>query len=173
MADTPTMAPALTRARDEQGRSYVATDPSVRFAAAYRESESGCWEWQHSLDRKGYGRFRARDGRSCMAHRWAYSTMRHPIPATLVLDHLCRNPRCVNPWHLEAVSSRTNTLRGVGTVAAINSGKRLCPRGHLLSRTVEQGMARRRCKECQRAAVRDCMRRRRARSTPSTRASNG
>ena len=32
----------------------------------------------------------------------------------MVRDHLCRNTACVNPAHLEIVTSRENTLGGIG-----------------------------------------------------------
>jgi hypothetical protein len=35
----------------------------------------------------------------------------------MVLDHLCRNRWCVNPWHLELVEFRENILRGNGAAA--------------------------------------------------------
>lgn len=34
-----------------------------------------------------------------------------PIPAGLVIDHLCNNRRCVNPEHLEAVTTGQNNQR--------------------------------------------------------------
>jgi hypothetical protein len=34
-----------------------------------------------------------------------------PIPARLHIDHLCRVRRCVNPAHLDAVTSKENTHR--------------------------------------------------------------
>lgn len=35
-----------------------------------------------------------------------------PVPAPLEIDHLCRNPACCNPAHLEAVTRSVNALRG-------------------------------------------------------------
>lgn len=73
-----------------------------------------CWIWQASASSNGYGRF-GMPGKACgyvLAHRWAYESLRVEIPAGLVLDHLCRNTLCVNPWHLEPVTKQVNALRG-------------------------------------------------------------
>lgn len=69
---------------------------------------TGCWEWQGYRIR-GYGTFHY--GGPKMAHRVAYELLVGPIPEGLQLDHLCRNPPCVNPAHLEPVTPRENVLR--------------------------------------------------------------
>lgn len=54
------------------------------------------------------------DHRRCRvtsAHRFAYELMRADIPEGLQIDHLCSNPPCVNPWHLEPVTVRENVRR--------------------------------------------------------------
>lgn len=68
-----------------------------------------CWEWQGSKKAAGYGYFRYPDGK--YAHRFSYETFVGPIPEGLHLDHLCRNPPCVKPDHLEAVTMALNIQR--------------------------------------------------------------
>ena len=70
-----------------------------------------CWEW---AGRKpdGYGRF-AIDSWPFLAHRIAYELAIGDIPPGLVLDHLCRNPACVRPEHLEPVTQAENVRRGL------------------------------------------------------------
>jgi len=46
------------------------------------------------------------------AHRLSWVLSRGEIPEGLTLDHLCRNRACINPDHLEVVSTRINILRG-------------------------------------------------------------
>lgn len=90
--------------------------------------DTGCWEFRGYKDACGYGRMMA-DGKSHPAHRVAYEIMVGPIPEGLELDHLCRNPACCNPSHLDPVTHRTNLMRGNGACAR-NARKTHCPKGH-------------------------------------------
>ena len=72
---------------------------------------AACWEWRGALFPNGYGCF-SLDGQSIGAHRFSYELAFGPIPSTLCLDHLCRNKKCVNPAHLEAVTVVENVRRG-------------------------------------------------------------
>lgn len=72
------------------------------------------------------------NGKTFYAHRVSYMLAKGPISKGLEPDHLCRNPSCVNPGHLEVVTHRDNVLRGKA-VTAINSRKDFCLRGHPLS----------------------------------------
>jgi hypothetical protein len=67
---------------------------------------SGCWLWRR-FSWKGYGVYKGKQ-----AHRVLYEQLVGPIPAGLVLDHLCHRTLCVNPTHLEPVTSQINTHRG-------------------------------------------------------------
>jgi len=110
----------------------------------------GCWLWTGSAS-NGYGRFWA-NGKTQYAHRFAYQSVVGPIPAEKVLDHLCRTPLCVNPAHLEVVTRRENTFRGV-TEATKNAKKTHCPNGHeytVENTYVYSGDKKRRCRECRR-----------------------
>lgn len=70
-----------------------------------------CWCWLGRLNRNGYARGRW-EGREPVMHRVTYELLIGPIPAGLILDHLCKVRRCINPEHLEPVTHRVNTLRG-------------------------------------------------------------
>lgn len=93
-----------------------------------RDPKTGCDEWMGYLLR-GYARIKREDGTAAFAHRVAYEMAKGPIPAGLKIDHLCRNTRCCNPDHLEAVTDRENILRGDG-VAALASRRTHCPQEH-------------------------------------------
>lgn len=99
---------------------------------------SGCLEWSGALNRDGYGSLKLRiDDRwvNCFAHRVAWVLAGYDLTPGLQLDHLCRNPRCVNVEHLDQVTSRINTSRSTNPVApairARLAGR--CLNGHLLS----------------------------------------
>ncbi len=94
---------------------------------------SGCWLWTATVNNQGYGMF-GLAGSMVLAHRWAYEDMVGPIPEGLVIDHLCRVKPCVNPAHLETVTQRVNSQRGiVGGRSGPNNANRLkthCPQDH-------------------------------------------
>lgn len=46
-----------------------------------------------------------------------YRSLVGEIPEGYVLDHRCRVRACCNPAHLELVTVRVNTLRGLGPTA--------------------------------------------------------
>lgn len=91
-------------------------------------TESGCWLWDGLVDPKGYGRAYV-NGKTHAVHRFVYEHYRGPIPPGLQIDHLCRVRCCVNPDHLEPVTSEVNTKRGIGPTA-LNTVKTHCPHGH-------------------------------------------
>lgn len=100
----------------------------------------------------GYGRLR-RSGHLVLAHRVAYEAQRGAVPEGLTLDHICRVRHCVNPDHLQPVSTRVNILRGIA-IPAINARKSHCQHGHPFTpeNTVwEAAGRRRRCRACKRA----------------------
>lgn len=130
----------------------------------YVERTETCWIWRGTLGHDGYGRLSGENGRSIHVHRYAYERFVGPIPAALPLDHLCRKRACCRPDHLEAVSHKTNILRGVGG-GAINARKTHCKHGHLLDGEnlyLEHG--KRRCIACQRRRQREWQQRQPVRS---------
>lgn len=94
----------------------------------FPEDQDGCWTWKAYVDRDGYGTFYVGhvNGKriDMKAHRFSYELFRDKVPNGLVIDHLCRNTSCVNPFHLEPVTSLENLLRS----PFINSDH--CRRGH-------------------------------------------
>lgn len=93
-----------------------------RFLSKFQPGgENSCWEWQGTMYPNGYGMFAlarqgAKNARYALAHRYSYEHFVGQIPGGLVLDHLCRNRGCVNPAHLEPVTTRENLRRGEGFV---------------------------------------------------------
>lgn len=110
------------------------------------EPMSGCQLWM------GYGNGNTAYGRvyylgvAYLAHRASYELSIGPIPPGLVIDHLCRNPACINPRHLEPVTSQTNTKRGLA------GNMTHCKRGHELAgeNLIRTKTGNRRCWTCTR-----------------------
>jgi hypothetical protein len=143
-----------------------------------------CWNWNGALMKTGYGMiglgWPEHGSKPRMAHRVAYELFVGPIPEGLQLDHLCHNPRCVNPAHLEAVTCAINLSRRIlkPRIPKIqrdarvklphhNARKTHCPQGHeysdrnTLTRTCG-GRINRVCRACSR--IRTAERKRRLHS---------
>lgn len=107
--------------------------------------DTGCWEWQRSTFKDGYGQFSTAittgSGRkNWYAHRYAYVHLVGPVPDGLDLDHQCHNRdpncaggqecahrRCVYPIaHVEPATVQQNLGRSRHTLNSINLAKTCC-----------------------------------------------
>lgn len=119
--------------RNRAAKGYVKGKP-MRFLPRHQKSTAGqrqlkveyieqdmgysspCWIWQGGKGDRGYGRrLNFSTGKIDNAHRVFYHELIGPPPAGKDLDHLCRQPSCVNPWHLDPVSHVENLRRGAGS----------------------------------------------------------
>lgn len=87
----PAEGDSITRYR------FVAPDYEV-------DAETGCWNWLKAVMecRGGYP--------SGRPHRKYWEAANGPIPVGHDVHHTCKNPRCVNPDHLEAIADRDHDI---------------------------------------------------------------
>lgn len=104
---------------------------------------AACVEWP-KVDANGYGRWAG-----VYMHRVSYEWEHGSIPAGLQIDHLCLNKACINPAHLEAVTSVENTRRWSRAIVE-------CANGHPFDadNTYIDSRGRRACLTCRRARSR-------------------
>lgn len=119
---------SISCANEGNRRRLAGISDRDRFLSKIEKSDDGCWIWTAFRDRGGYGKF-GWNGRVGLAHRFAYEEFISPIPDGLTIDHLCRNPACVNPDHLEPVTMAENIHRGMSPHMVIHHAQR-CVRGH-------------------------------------------
>lgn len=111
--------------------------------------DNECFNWVGCLSKNGYGRFNL-NGKMVRTHRLSYKLYRGEIPQGLEIDHLCRNRKCCNPEHLEAVTRKENVLRG--ETGKHNRIKTHCKNGHEFNgkNTYIKLTGGRGCRECNR-----------------------
>lgn len=82
--------------------------PHERIFGYYEvDTNGGCWLWNRSLGRHGYGQAKA-GPRPTGAHRLFYERFIGPIPEGAVVMHKCDVTCCVNPDHLVAGTQKEN-----------------------------------------------------------------
>ena len=102
--------PARVAAGGERSR-----EPLERFMDKVQgDSDTGCWVWTGAIIKgttsdEAYGRFYVA-GREPRAHIWAWENVAGlERDGGLVIDHICRNPFCVRPGHLQQVTREENS----------------------------------------------------------------
>lgn len=118
-------------------------DPMTRLLSRIQKTED-CWLWLGQVNNKGYGLF-SLDGTKIGAHSASYRLHVGPVPDGLELDHLCRNPLCVRPSHLEPVTHAENQRR-------MGDARSHCIHGHPYTsdNTYRTPDGRKRCRACAR-----------------------
>lgn len=131
---------------------HILPELTAKFEANHTKGE-GCWLWTGAVT--GYARDRGSLAMNINGVRYSYGAPRYSyslyvgtIPEGLEMDHLCKVPICVNPEHLEAVTSYENKSREAARQTH-------CKRGHI--RTPENliyGVKCNSCKPCMKAFAR-------------------
>lgn len=121
----------------------------IKISTEHFFDNTPCWEWQGSLNAKGYGKIQIDSSRKNVpVHKFAYEHYKGDVPVRHDVDHLCNVHHCVNPDHLEAVTPKENRRRR-------DLRKTHCKRNHPLSGAnlyvCKRG--KRSCKTCGRMAL--------------------
>lgn len=96
----------------EKGR-YKFCSEKCRFMDKVKiDPVSGCWIWQASLNRTGYGTFVPIGKRSGLAHRASYRIFKRELPTEKLkfILHSCHRYNCVAPDHLRIGTPLDNTI---------------------------------------------------------------
>lgn len=89
-----------------------------RFWPKVNKTSQGCWEWTAGTNDKGYGVFGTyklgkHKSKLEYSHRISYMiSSDKAIPFGMVVDHMCGNPKCLNPDHLQLLRISENSAQG-------------------------------------------------------------
>ena len=85
---------------------------------------SGCWEWQGTIEKGGYGVLQI-EKKQWRAHRYAYVRRYGAVPDDMLICHSCNNKLCVNTEHLY-VGTHSDNMSDVirhGNVKGVGNGR--------------------------------------------------
>ena len=82
------------------------------------DEDTFCWLYRGQRRKRGLIHFR---GKKRYIYRVIWTLHRQQeIPEGLEIDHLCKNPGCCNPLHLDAVTQAVNLQRAGGRKPSIS-----------------------------------------------------
>jgi hypothetical protein len=117
--------------RGHGGQNKAANNKRLKFSWTPEDHgyETECWTWDWSLTGirpgvVGYPTVMI-DGEKIRVHRAMYEAEHGSMPEGHDIDHLCRNTRCVNPSHMEAVPHAENVRRGVGVKLSLEKAREI------------------------------------------------
>lgn len=111
---------------------------------------TNCIESKKNITTNGYSRLRF-GKKHIQAHRWVWELINGPIPESMVIDHLCRNRKCVALDHLRLVTQQENVMAGLHNI----DNRSHCNQGHLFEGNIMvRKNGKRECAECNRVRAR-------------------
>lgn len=124
--------------------------------------ETKCIQSQGSFDAYGYGRVWIK-GKLYFEHRVVFSRAYPKVKIDgKIIHHVCRNTKCVNPKHLEALTRKQHAKEhGLQGIAKAHSERVVCKLGHVID---GENKKQRFCLTCKRIAARDYARRNKERN---------
>ena len=117
-----------------------------RIVNRFEVQPNGCWWHPTTPTAKGFAqtKYGWPVSKSTLIHRLSWMYYKGDIPEGMVIDHTCHDPkeckggntclhrRCVNPEHLQLVTSAENSYRSVRVL----EHKTHCKRGHELENNI-------------------------------------
>jgi len=93
----------------KRGRPLGQETIGDRLQRSVKVNDKGCWIWQLSVNKLGYGLMRV--GKKMRTpHRVNYEYYKGEIiPVDMCVCHTCDNPTCINPDHLWIGTRKDNT----------------------------------------------------------------
>jgi hypothetical protein len=110
-----------------------------------------CIESKKGITTNGYSRIRI-NNKNIQAHRWAWELVNGQIPEGFVIDHICRNRKCVLPEHLRMITQQENIMAGLHNI----DNRSHCNQGHpfVKENIMIRKSGKRECAECNRIRAR-------------------
>lgn len=132
----------------------MASERFLRLLELSARGPDECWNWQGHINKiNGYPFFGCKP-----AYRASWEHFVGPVPAGHEVDHLCKNPKCINPKHLEPVLPYVNNVLRSNSPAAVAARKTECSQGHPFDEqntyVRKDGCGKRVCRMCRKLNMR-------------------